>query len=322
MPVKNAGPYLPTCIKSILNQGTSHWELIAVDDHSSDESLSILNDYSSLDHRIKVLSNTSKGIIHALRTAYEFSSGTYITRMDADDYMSDNKVELFTAHLKKSGPGHLAVGLVKYFSDNELGEGYLKYAKWLNELTINQNNFEDIYRECVIPSPNWMMRKVDFESCGAFSSDIYPEDYDLCFRMRRQGLEIIPVKEVTHFWRDHQARSSRNDPNYMDNRFIELKCKYFAEDDYDSSKNLILWGAGKKAKLISRELTKYGLPFRWISNNENKIGKQINNMTIESESILQIIENPQIIISIAAIDAQEHIQKTINSLNCSSYFFS
>jgi len=321
MPVRNAAPFLDDCLNSILQQNYTHWELIAVDDHSTDESWEVLNTFSEKDERITLFKNEGKGIIAALNLAFNNAKGELITRMDADDRMSPNKLDLFVQKLDQSGLGHLAVGLVEYFSKTALGDGYVKYAQWLNTLTLGQSNFEEIYRECVIPSPNWMLHKEDLIACGAFHPEIYPEDYDLCFRMRRQNFKIVSISEVTHYWRDHQARSSRNDPNYLDNRFIDLKCQYFATDDFDEASTVIIWGAGKKGKLIASQFQKLNIPFRWMSNNEKKIGKEISGIIIENEDILQTIENPQLIISIAAKDAQSHIQETINSLTCRPYFF-
>ena len=54
MPVKNTAPFLNECLDSIINQSETDFELIAIDDHSTDESHSILNEYSIKDKRVKV----------------------------------------------------------------------------------------------------------------------------------------------------------------------------------------------------------------------------------------------------------------------------
>ena len=55
--------------------------------------------------------------------------------MDADDKMDSQKLEILKRNLNSSGKGHIAIGLVKYFSETTLGDGYLKYESWLNDLT-------------------------------------------------------------------------------------------------------------------------------------------------------------------------------------------
>ncbi|MCB9334802.1 MAG: glycosyltransferase family 2 protein, partial [Flavobacteriales bacterium] len=175
MPVKNASAFLHQTIDSIINQTYSNWELIAINDHSSDDSLETLNIYSNKCPNIIVLKNQGNGIIDALKTGYNNSNGQFITRMDADDLMSHNKLELMVNALK-NGKGNIVTGLVKYFSEGELGNGYKNYEKWLNGLTLSNQNYSEIYKECSIPSPCWLVWKEDFDLCGGFNSNTYPED--------------------------------------------------------------------------------------------------------------------------------------------------
>ena len=63
IPFKNTASYLPECIDSILNQTFSMWEAIFVDDHSTDNSAKIVQDYAKHDSRIKYLKNNGSGII-------------------------------------------------------------------------------------------------------------------------------------------------------------------------------------------------------------------------------------------------------------------
>ncbi len=321
MPVKNTSLYLEECLDSIVNQSFPNWELLAVDDHSSDHSFSILKKYAEKDSRIKTIKNNGSGIIHALRTAYENSKGNLTARMDSDDRMSSDKLKSMHNVLIKNGTGHLALGLVEYFSENELGQGYKKYAKWLNNLTKQQNNFSEIYKECVIPSPCWMIWKSDLEKCGAFRSDIYPEDYDLCFRFYQNDLKIIPVLKTLHHWRDYNERTSRNDPNYLDNRFTDIKIKYFLEIDYKKEMELFLWGAGKKGKNIAKKLIENKINFRWICDNKNKIGKNIYGIILEDFNSLNNTNKSQIIISVSSPDGISEIKKWLVHNNIPDYYF-
>ena len=316
MPVKNTEKYLPECIESIINQTEINWELIAVDDGSTDNSFEILYDYSSQDSRIKVFKNTGKGIIDALNLAYSKSAGEYITRMDSDDIMQPLKLELLLNKLNEKGRGYLATGCVKYFSENELGDGFLKYEKWLNQLTKKDSNFTEIYKECVIPSPCWMISRADFDACGAFNSVVYPEDYELVFRFYEKSLKVIGVNKEIHFWRDYQTRTSRTDDNYKDNRFIELKISKFVELDYDASKELIVWGAGKKGKKIAQYLSNKKIDFRWFCNNSKKIGKEIYGVIMENSEELTPNSNYQIILAVAG---DEQV-KVLNKIQNFQYF--
>ncbi len=323
MPVKNADLYLEECLRSIIDQTEINWELIAVNDHSSDSSMEILKKYSSFENRINVLDNNGIGIIEALRLAYQKSYGNFITRMDADDIMMPHKLQILKTNLIDNGEGNVSIGGVKYFSSGLLGNGYQQYEKWLNNLTANGINFTEIYKECVIPSPSWMMYKNDFERCGSFDSDIYPEDYDLCFRMYRERVKELRCQEIVHYWRDHSARSSRNLLEYSDNSFLELKVKYFIELDYDKEKQLILWGAGKKGKNVASNLKARAISFRWVCNNENKIGKDISGIKMESPDDISLDKEYQILILVANKRDQSEIKKHPLSSYCKTdvYFF-
>ena len=136
MPVKNTAQFLEQCLDSILDQAYQKWELLAVDDGSTDESLNILKSYTEKDHRVQVFSNNGKGIIDALRLAYSKSSGEFITRMDSDDIMTTDKLAVLSSNLSSNGKGHIALGLVEYFSENDLGEGFKNYQNWLNSLIV------------------------------------------------------------------------------------------------------------------------------------------------------------------------------------------
>ncbi len=333
MPVKNTEPYLRECLDSILAQSHTEWELLAVDDGSSDDSLALLRSYSQKDSRIKALRNTGGGIIPALQTGYAVSSGTFITRMDSDDIMMPSKLELMIKCLEKGGKKTVTVGLVDYFSEGALGDGYRRYAEWLNALTLAESHFNDIYKECVIPSPCWMMYKEDFDRIGGFTPDIYPEDYDLCFRMYKNGIRTLGVPQILHRWRDRSDRTSRTHEHYADNRFFELKVRYFLEIDHDTEASLFLWGAGKKGKRIARLLLECGVSFRWVCDNEKKIGKEIYGVVLEGirqvgrpdgEVVGITGKGDQVIIAVSSPDAQAEIIRSkdlimgVNSLKTSS----
>ena len=321
MPFKNESAFLSQTIDSILEQSYENWELIAVDDHSSDVSFSIAKDYAIRDKRIFVLGNKGEGIINALQTGYEKARGSFITRMDADDLMLPYKLEqLRSVLLLSSNINSVAVGKVRYFKndDSEIGNGFLTYEKWLNSIAEQGNSFNDIYKECPIPSPSWMMRKVTFEEIGAFNSEVYPEDYELAFRMYQYGLTPIATPDVVHLWRDYPSRTSRTHIHYRDNSFFELKVSQFISIDYTTNKELVLIGAGKKGKKIAKELIKHHVDFKWLSNNVNKVGHVIYGVKIECSDEL-LVENSQIIVAISSPEEQQQIKD--NELKSNIYYY-
>ncbi len=323
-PFKNTAQYITECIESIRNQSHQNWELIIVNDHSTDESRGIVLTFAEIDHRIKLFENSGHGIIDALRLAYSKSGGTYITRMDSDDIMHKRKLEIMLNDLQIHGKQHIALGLVKYFKENGIGNGYAIYESWLNNLTRSGNNYSEIYKECVIPSPCWMIHRDDFELCGAFSSNRYPEDYDLTFRYYKYKMYCIPSISILHYWRDYSTRASRTHEHYAGNNFLELKINYFIELNYDSKRPLIIWGAGQKGKAIAKLLQQKQITFTWVCDNPKKIGKHIYNELLYSYEELGKLTKPQSIISVANKEAQTEIQlyfKTLKMKAMIDYYF-
>lgn len=324
LPFKNTAHFLSECIDSIQSQTYGNWELLAVDDHSEDESFKLVSQYASGDTRIRVFQNKGSGIIPALQTAYTHAQGAFITRMDSDDIMKPNRLEVMRNSLKVHGGGHVAVGQVKYFSKRGISEGYDRYEKWLNGLTVQGQNYSEIYKECVIPSPCWMVLRSDFEYCEGFSPNRYPEDYDLTFRFYEKGLKIIPCNEVLHLWRDYDSRTSRTHEHYAQNYFLDIKIKYFLKLDYDRTRPLVVWGAGFKGKKISKALLAKGIDFTWLCDNPNKINKVIYGKEMKHYNALELLPHPQSIITVANEDAQSQIRGYLNNLDqhpMKDYFF-
>lgn len=313
MPFKNTAAFLTECLESVIQQEYQNWELLAVDDHSSDNSFVLVDSYAIRDHRIRLLRNTGVGIIEALREAYSNSRGILITRMDSDDIMPRNKLRAMTGNLIRHGPGHLALGKVKYFSDSGISEGYARYEKWLNRLTATGSNFREIFKECPVPSPCWMVFRIDLDRAGAFYQDRYPEDYDLCFRFYEARLKCLASRLILHYWRDYDSRTSRNYPQYSQNYFIEIKLYYFLKLERKPGRTLAIWGAGFKGKTIAKALIELQHEFIWVCDNPKKIGKQIYGTPLLHYSELTAFLSVQSIITVANAKAQKDIRSYLNA---------
>lgn len=322
-PFKNTAQFLPECLDSIVAQTYSNWELLIVDDGSTDTSYRIVQQYAQQDQRIKLLKNNGNGIIDALRTAYGNSNGTMVTRMDSDDIMTPHKLETMVTDLQKHGEGYIALGLVKYFSDEGISNGYSRYQDWLNQLTRNGHNFSDLYKECVIASPCWMVHKTDLDNCDAFNPNRYPEDYDLVFRFYEAQLQCIPSAQLLHYWRDYSWRTSRTHEHYAMNYFLDIKMRYFLKLNYNANRPLVLLGAGGKGKTMAKQLINAKVPFHWICDNPNKIGRKIYDTLLHDYPSLDTLINPQILVSIANDEAQNDIKALFKAkqLKAMSDFF-
>ena len=93
IPVYNAEQYLKDCVDSIINQSYQNFELILVDDGSSDNSPKICDDYAAKDNRIIVIHKSNNGVSAARKTGLDNASGDYIMYVDSDDWLDINTME-------------------------------------------------------------------------------------------------------------------------------------------------------------------------------------------------------------------------------------
>ena len=314
MAVKDTEPYLPACLDSILQQRYTNWELIAVNDHSSDRSPEILEAYAARDPRIKVRHSDRPKLIPTLQVAYRHCTGTLINRMDSDDKMPATKLDVLVREWNKYGRGTIIAGGTRHFVDRgEVGAGFLRYDRWLNEVAKRNAHYEEIYRECVIPSHCWIIHRSDFDLVGAFDPEVYPEDYDLCFRFYRAGFKIVGIDHILHFWRDRTDRISRTWTEYKDNRYFELKLRYFYELDRDRGRPLVLWGCGRNGKDLAKHLIARGDYFYWVCDNAQKIGKDIYGVTLQHFDCIPTLDNPQIMVVVAGPGAKSQIRDQLGA---------
>lgn len=265
MPCRNAAPFLAETWSTLKGQSLEDWELIVVDDHSDDGSFGFWQERAKDDARVRLFQNPGRGILPALQFALSQARGLYLGRCDADDRYPAQRLAHMLAALKTSERGTLITGTVEYFGSSPVSKGYLRYQQWLNQTAVNQDFWRQIYRECCVASPNWLMRRSDLLSVGGFTGLRYPEDYDLLFRWYAAGFQIECLKEVTLYWREHPMRTSRNSPHYKQKSFFKLKLERFVE--LEKPEKLVLWGARRKGRLSAKILQKLGCDFEWMELN-------------------------------------------------------
>lgn len=314
MAAKDTAPYLPDCLDSILDQTYQNWELIAINDHSTDETPTILEEYASKDDRVKVFHSDRPKLIPTLKYGYQFASGELINRMDSDDKMPLDKLGVLVREWMKYGKGHVIGGGTEHFVDEgEVGGGFRRYEDWLNEVARTSTHYEQIYQECVIPSHSWILHKEDLDVVDAFNPEVYPEDYDLCFRFYRHGLKVIGIDKVLHHWRDRSNRISRTWDEYKDNRYFDMKLRYFYEIDRDPSRELIVWGAGRNGKDLVKKIQFRESAIRWVCDNPRKIGLDVYGIKMESHDVLSENGNPQILIAVASPEEKQAIREMLTT---------
>jgi len=101
VPVYNAAQYLHRCINSVLSQSYTDWELLLVDDGSTDESGIICDEYAQKDSRIKVFHKLNGGVSSARNLALDNVTGKWVTFIDSDDMIQSKFLECFVEGIKR-----------------------------------------------------------------------------------------------------------------------------------------------------------------------------------------------------------------------------
>ena len=179
MPTYNAEIYIARAIESILNQTKKDFELIIVDDCSSDKTLSIAKRYVRDDKRIKIFSNKKNlKIAKTLNKAISYAKADIIARMDADDVSDVARLEMQYKVLERN-PKVAVVGAYMTVI-NERGKEISK-----REYPTASNDLKKvIFRYNPFAHPVVMFRKKAYQEFGGYVENIFPvEDLDLWFKI-------------------------------------------------------------------------------------------------------------------------------------------
>jgi glycosyltransferase involved in cell wall biosynthesis len=205
MPVYNPGRFLREAVESVLAQGYPAFELIAIDDASSDGSHALLSDFATRDARIRVFRQPRNlGIVAARNRAFREAraDSRYFAIFDSDDVALPDRLERQVAFLE-SHPEHALVGghtLIIDEASAPLGiRRYpLDYARICQVIT----------RYNPIAQPAVMLRRSMLEAAGGYSED-YPrcQDYELWLRIAAQHpIANLDVPVIQYRVSDQQGK--------------------------------------------------------------------------------------------------------------------
>ena len=174
LPFYNA-PFLKEAIDSILQQSYQHFELILVNNGSTDESVELARSYEN--DQISLINEEKRGVVHAANAGIRQARGTFIARMDADDIAYPHRLKHQVEMLLSNEKVDVASGLVEYLGPPE-NAGFIHYVNWLNEITEPEEIYINQFVEFPIANPTMMIRKSLFDQHGMFSDGDFPEDYE------------------------------------------------------------------------------------------------------------------------------------------------
>jgi len=306
LPVHNTEAYLEACLQSLARQTLSDFEVIAVDDGSSDHSGAILERAASSDSRFRLLRQPHRGLVQALNNGLDGCRGELVARLDADDLAHPRRFELQAEAFSRADGPDVVSSLVAHFPRQNLGEGFRIYESWLNSLVEHEDILRERFIESPLPHPSVMMRRQELIDVGGYRDRGWPEDYDLWLRLAAAGKRFAKVPQVLCLWRQHEARLTRTDPRYSVERFLACKAYHLVAGPLATCQKLILWGAGQTGRRLSKHLQRANAPLAaFVDIDRRKIGGTLRSVPVHApDELPALLRDDGQIIVLAAVSSR------------------
>lgn len=198
MPCYNQAQYIEEAIESVINQSYRNWELIIIDDGSTDNSFEIAEKYASGDQRIKCLSQPNGGPSKARNNGVKKSVGKYLMFFDSDDKLApqyfDKGIDYMSSH------PNCAV----FYSRLK------RFGKKNDELTIRFTSYQDHLCSSSL-FPTCIIHRTDFERIGGFDEQMKGyEDWEMFIRLLYHNDNVYQYPEIMFFYRWNMDEGSVN----------------------------------------------------------------------------------------------------------------
>lgn len=315
MPVRNAEHTLEQAAGSILRQTMPDFELVAVDDGSTDSTPDLLDRLAARDPRVRVLHRPHGGIIDALNAGLEICRAPLIARMDADDISHPRRLESQAGFMDAHPEISVCSPLVRMFPRSILRGGLIRYEQWLNSLVTPEQIARDIFVESPVPHPGAMMRTAELKEIGGYQERGWAEDYDLWLRYHAAGKLFARVNETLIFWRQSEGRLTFNDPRYSVENFLRAKAFYLARILIKQGRPVVLWGAGKTGRRLLKHLLRNSLEVSAVIDiDPDKIGHRLRGRPVVAPDFLEGKKESYVVTAVSSAGARDLIRKQLSAL--------
>jgi glycosyltransferase involved in cell wall biosynthesis len=240
----NYGRFLPKAIDSVISQTFDDWQVIVVNDGSTDNSAEVASRYEA-NEKISVLTLDGIGLAKAANRGIAASSGEYVIRLDADDYFDENILHVLTNILDR----HPEYGMVypDYYRVS-------KYGEIIDQVRQPKVNDEVKLLDRSALAAGALYRRSCYDTLGGYCEELqYQEDYDFWIRFIENFL-VYNVQLPLMYYRQHGASMSTNTEKRMEaRRYVKQK---FADDSRELKDKKILC----VLPIIAENRYQHGLP--------------------------------------------------------------
>jgi glycosyltransferase involved in cell wall biosynthesis len=265
MPVRNASETIDGAVGSIVEQTLRSWELIIVDDGSTDASPELAKIWAQRDPRIRLERSPAPGIVPALNHGLACSGGQYVARMDADDVSAPTRLERQAALLNSERDVTVVSCLVGYGGDASSSAGYALHVEWINGLIAPEQIALNRFIDAPVAHPSVMFRRSAVERFGGYREGAFPEDYELWLRWAAAGAKFAKIPERLLTWNDSPSRLSRTSSRYSPDAFFQIKAAYIVAAVREifrrtgKTRPIFVWGGGRPTRKRAAFLEGEGL---------------------------------------------------------------
>lgn len=316
MPFYNAAKTLSETLDSIQDQTLADFELIAVDDGSSDDSVEFVRERMRHDSRITLLQPGRQGVVGAMNSALAYCKRPLVARMDADDIMHPQRLALQSDFLRAHTDIALVGSRVRLFPEQLVQGGFSEYIRWQNACLSPETIAHNIYVELPIAHPSIMFRRNVIMAAGGYRDGDFPEDYELLLRLNQRGYRMAKLPEILLDWRESAGRLTRTDKRYNREAFDAIRAVYLSNDPrLHQSRPLAFWGAGRNTRKRIAHLLDHGFePSAWIDIDQRKIGNIINGAPVVGPTWLDRKEKPFVLSYVNNHGARDLIADELRSM--------
>jgi len=319
LPCYNAAATLPEALDSLLAQTLADFEIIAVDDGSTDETPQALAAYAAREPRLRCLRQPHGGIIPALNAGLAACAAPYVARMDADDCSEPERLARQAAYLDAHPEIDVLSCRVRGFPPDQVRAGFAVYLDWLNALLSDADIRRELFIESPLPHPSVMFRRETVLAAGGYEEHGWPEDYDLWLRLYLRGVHFAKLPETLLAWREHPLRLTRTDGRYSLENFLRAKAHYLARGPLGGRDAVFMWGAGMAGRRLGKQIQRQGAPLTaFIDIDPRKIGRTRRGLPILAPADLPAwwarYQRPVLLTGVGARGARPLIRQQLNAL--------
>lgn len=281
MPVRNEERYLGAALSSLAVQTLTDWELVAVDDGSTDATPAILAEAAGRDPRIRVLRPVERGLVPALNAGLAVCRGALVARMDADDIAHPRRLAEQSAFLAAEPGVGLVATAFRHFPRSGLKVGMLAYEAWQNALASHEAVLADLFVESPFVHPSVMFRRDAVLAVGGYRNPGWAEDYDLWLRLAAAGVRFARLPQTLFFWRDRPERATRTMTEYTREAFRACKLHHLCQGFLKGEREVVLAGAGLEGRAWCRSLESEGIRVAaWVDVDPRKVGRTLHGAPV------------------------------------------